>query len=281
MDSFFGSVRPGKEVTLGDLSAELPALYFRDDCFLLFFTADYDEVKALMPSDLLHPVPLPGSTALVGFVAFNYIETSIGPYGEVAVIVPSAHRRQPPPPIIPAILEGAYPGFGSLVIHLPVTGTPFRDGGRLGWGYPKFVADMVFTITPEFMECRMSEEDRHILTLRVARRGFAMRDRKPIITYSVLDGALIKTTIPQRASFRTALYPRQSFLKLGEHPVAESIRRLRLSPRPLLSRYYLERSAILPEGEIIERGVRPLDGYRGTARAGDHRVVYLEKNSGR
>ncbi|RLB77210.1 MAG: hypothetical protein DRH06_04275, partial [Deltaproteobacteria bacterium] len=34
---------------------ELPILYFRDDLFLLFYTADYNKVKALMPSDKLHP----------------------------------------------------------------------------------------------------------------------------------------------------------------------------------------------------------------------------------
>ena len=43
---------------------------------------------------------------------------------------------------------------------------------------------------------------------------------------------------------------------------------LHLEPTPLRSRYLLEHSFALPEGEVIERDVPPLDGYFGTMR--DH-----------
>jgi hypothetical protein len=211
---------------------------------------------------------------MVGIVAFNYIDTTIGPYGEVAVVVPAVYSASPPPVLIPTILESRYPEFGMLVMHLPVTTTVARDAGRHEWGYTQFVADMHFAITPEFMECRMSEKDQHILTLRVARSGIAMRDKKPLVTFSVKEGNLLKTTIPQRCTARSAIKPKESFLQLGDHPVSESIQALGLSERPFRSRYYLERSGILPAGRIIERGVRPLDGYANKKRKGKHTVVY-------
>jgi len=276
MSKFFASSRPGRTVSHGQAVFELPVLYFRDDFFCLFYTADPRKVKARMPSDRLHPVLLTSGKAMVGIAAFNYLETTIGPYGEVAVVIPAVYRSSPPPYLAPALMEARYPGFGLLVVHLPVTKTVARDAGRGEWGYTKFVANMRFTISPEFMESRLSGEVSHMLTLRVARKGFVMKDRKPLVTYSVRRNNLIRTRIPQRGLYRINIMPRGSNLVLGNHPVSDSIRGLGLAARPFLSRYYLERSAILPSGVVVERGVRTLEGYYGKECEGEHRVVYAQ-----
>ncbi len=274
-EGFFSSTRPGEKVSYGCANFELPILYFHDDLFGLLFDADIGKVRALMPSDRLHPVRLPGGRAIVGIFAMNYYETTVGPYGELAVAVPVVHGPRPPLPLIPLIMEANYPGCGLLILHLPVTTLMARDGGRGAWGFTKFTSDMVFTLTPEFMECRLSEEGTHILTLRVARHGIAIRDRKPLITYTVKEERLIRTVIPQKGSQRMAFRPNNSSLELGDHPVAQSIRELGLSDRPLISRYYMERCGILPKGEVIEEGVRPLEGYYGRDRDGMHATRYM------
>lgn len=275
MTSFFSTAPASRQATHGVATFDIPALYFRDDAFGLFYTVDFERVQKLMPTRSLHPVRLPGNRAALGFVAFNYIDTSIGPYGEVAVVVPVVHGDKTPSALLPLLLESRYPGFGSLVLHLPVTTMTARDAGRGEWGYTKFTADMAFTITPEAMECVLEEGGHHILTLKVARKGIFIRDRKPLITYSVLNNDLIKTTIPQTGAFRMDLGPKQSSLQLGTHPVADSIRALGLAATPLISRCYVERNAILPSGEIVESGVASLDGYIGTDGDREHRVSYL------
>ena len=277
MAAFFDGTRPGKTVTHGKSTFDLPILYFRDDMFALFFTCDLQKARALMPSDKLHPVAVSGRRATLAVVAFNYIDTSIGPYGEVGVIVPAVYGTKPAPMLVPGVIESKYPGFGALVMHLPVTKMTARDAGRGEWGYTKFVADMHFTNTPEYQEIRMFEQKQHIMTMRVMRQGICLRDRKPIITLSVKNGQLIKTTIPQKGTCRTSLRPKDSFLELGDHEMAQSIRDLEISSRPLQSRYYVERSGILPSGEVLETGVRPLDGIKGKDRKGKHEVVYTKE----
>lgn len=276
MTGFFSSTRPGEKVDLHGRELELPALYFRDDLFMLFLTADPGKVKALMPSDNLYPVLMPRGRTLLGVACFNYIETSLGPYGEVGLVVPVVYGKQPSK-FLPLLQESRYPNFGTLVLHLPVTNTLARDGGRMGWGYTKFVADMRFTMTSEYMEVRMAEEDRHILTARVERRGFTKRDTKPVVTYTVLNEELIKTVIPQVGTCRVCVRPKNSFIQWGDHEVARGMMDLDLSPRPLMTRYYMERSAILPLGKVVEKNVRPLDGYFGCDRDGVHEVKYMEQ----
>jgi hypothetical protein len=161
-----------------------------------------------------------------------------------------------------------------LVAHLPVTRLAARDAGRGQWGYTKFVADMRFGVSPESCAVRMRQGDRHILSMRVERRGVAVRDRRPLVTYSVKNGALIRTTIPQVGTYRFGRAGGGSRLELGDHPVADSIRELGLSQTPFMARCYLERSAILPAGDEVETGVRPLDGFRGEEREGRLEVEY-------
>ncbi len=281
MSTFFASARPTTTVTHGQATFDLPVLYFRDDAFIVFYTADPEKIREILPSDHLHPVLLPGKRAMAGIAAFNYIDTSIGPYGEIGMIVPVVYGPKPPPVLWPAVMESRYPGFGALVLHLPVTKTIARDAGRGEWGYTKFIADMHFSITPEYMECCMMEGNRHILTMHVSRRGIALRDRKPLVTYSVLNGNLIKTVIPQTGAYRQSITPQDTHVDFGDHPVADTFRGLQPGWRPILSRYYLERNAILPSGKIIEENVRPLDGYPGDNREGRHRVSYLETDASR
>ncbi len=280
MEPFFSGSRPGKQTTVGGIKFDLPILYFRDDAFALFYTADPVKVKALLPSDRLFPVTVSKGKALFGVACFNYIDTTIGPYGEVGIVVPAMLADKKPPHFIPALREAYDPRFGTVVLHLPVTNTAARDGGRGIWGYTKFVADMKFTITPEYLECRLAEGKKHILTTRVARRGFIKRDYRPIASFSVKDKKLIQTTIPQVGTARNSLFPEGSFLELGDHEIMGPIKELGLSKKPLLSRYYLERSAILPAGKVVEENVREMEGYRGTDRVGEHTVIYLgeEKN---
>jgi len=42
------------------------------------------------------------------------------------VFIPVVHGRRPLP-LLPALMEASYPGFGNLVLHLPVTGLKPRD----------------------------------------------------------------------------------------------------------------------------------------------------------
>lgn len=274
MTDFFMDCRPGKRETRGKATFDLPILYFRDDAFLLFYTADYERARQLMPSDRLYPVMVSPKRTLLGVVAFNYIDTSIGPYGEVGIVLPVVYGKRPPLPVLPGLLEAKYPGFGMLVLHLPVTKETARDAGRGIWGYTKFVSDMRFRHTPEYLQCRLSEKDESILTLRVARRGMLLKDERPLVTYSVKQGDLIRTRIPQRGIYRMSLNPKGSFLELGNHRAANTIKQLGISKHPVQSRYFLERSGILPEGEVVESSVRPLEGLRGTDYQGTHTVVY-------
>ncbi len=275
---FFSGTRPGRKVKYGKASFELPVLYLRDDFFGLYFTADVRKVRGILPSERIHPVTMPNGRAIVVILAYNYIDTTIGPYGEVPVVIPVLYDKKHLPftGFVPALGQADYPGFAVLVMHLPVTKIEARDAGRGEWGYTKFIADMRFDITPEFLQCSMAEGEEHILDLRVMRRGFHVRDDKPLVTLSVKENRLIRTVIPQKGVMRVSLATRGSFVKFGTHAMARSIQALDLAERPFMASFYTERAAILPSGAVIEEKVRPFEGYRGRDRKAKHVTRYTQ-----
>jgi hypothetical protein len=229
------------------------------------FHADAEAVQAVLPSSDLHPVTLPSGRAVVGIAAFNYFETTCHRYGEVSITPVCTYGHQAPP-LLPLLLEARYPGFGAFVLHMPVTSLGARDGGRVPWGYTKFVADMDFERRPAYQRVRMEEDGAHILTLTVQQRGLPLKDNRPMVTYSVLGGQVLKTVIPSRAVYQLGFLPGSGSLELGDHLIADQLRDLDLSLTALVTKNYLSRSGVLPRGEPVGPAERPYTGYRGQQR---------------
>lgn len=254
-----------KGVDVGSATTDLPYMYYRDDCFLGLFSAEAEAVRAVLPSGKLHPVTLPGGRAVVGVVAFNYLETSSERYGEM-VISPVCTYGHQAPPLIPLLLEARYPSFGGFVLHMPVTSIIARDSGRVIWGYAKFVADMDFEKRPAYQRVRMYEDGAHILTFTVQQRGLPLKDNRPLVSYTVHGDQVLKTVVPSRAVYQLALRPGSGTLELGDHPLADQLRELGISSTAFLTKNYLARSGILPSGQPVGRAERPHTGYRGQQR---------------
>lgn len=252
-----------RSVDVGSAHIDLPIRHYRDDRFLGVFSADYEAVREVLPSQELSPARLWSGRAAIVVAAFNYLDTSIGPYGEVGIAVPCIYNRYAPP-VVPMVLENKYPGWGGFLLYLPVTTHLAHDAGRSIWGYPKFVADMAFQNRPAYQRVRLAEGGAHILTMTIRQSGIAtVEDNRPLITYSVLDRKLIKTTVPSRGLYQLGVASGLGILELGNHEISRQLRGFDISTDAMLTRNYLRGYAILPAGTPVGTVARPYRGYAG------------------
>ena len=138
-DAFFQVPRSRHETSAGEV--ELPIFYYDIDLIEAFFWCNLPAACRALDGTDLEPALRFASRCMVGFAAFDYRDTSIGPYGEVAIAIPVLRRNQPRPrfPWLDLLRPPDDRKVGFRVVELPVTTEAARAAGREIWGYPKFV----------------------------------------------------------------------------------------------------------------------------------------------
>ena len=275
---FYDWQGPHSRFTAGDLQGTLPIYYHDNDVFSSVHTASYEAVLATLPTNVLQPARWVDGRALVAIFAFRYHTITwtagdgtigrLAPYGEVSVsalvTTGSAPRALP-------LLRRRVGGY---VLQLPVTTAEARDGGLIVHGFPKFVADMDFEEQPDLRRVQVSEGGSSILTLTVRPRGPVLVERRPLVAYTTQTDKLLKTVIPVLAHMQIRPGGRAGELLLGEHEVADGLRRLEISPAPLAIISCLDHRSILPAGRPIGPA-RAYHGYAGADRKfGRYTVSY-------
>jgi len=231
---------------------KLPVFYPDASSIAAVFTASTSVVRRHLPHPGLHLVELVPGRCLVGFTAFEYRASDIGPYNEVSIGFPITfgHRSIPGLDLVTSLARRT---FGGYVWQLPVTTERARYGGVQLYGYPKFLADIELRTAGGWVECVLRADGEPILTLRVrqgpARSGRVTRYK----TISMKDGVPLATNIYvlPHAMFET--FDRSAAtLELGtRHAVCEALRAIGLGARPLLSQH-------IPSSESILFGPRNL-----------------------
>ncbi len=272
-ESFFDVPRQNASTSVGDV--ELPILYFDGFSGTALFDVDPAVAREVLATFLMEtpaeadltflPVQREG-TATAAITFYDYRDTSIGPYREVALALLVVPRR---------IATGdelgrgdamtgsdAKPGF--CILDLPVT-TPLAEAaGRELWGYPKFLAGVDVDVADgcDFRGQLRDERGDVILELagRAGESTGETKEGRDVVTYSSQaqgqesDMQLLSTTITTACDY-TALLPGTLALQVGEskHPMATRLRELGLGGRtPLRWQTTSTFRARLPLGQVVD-----------------------------
>jgi hypothetical protein len=229
---------------------QLPILY--RDAFLAagVFSAPTARVRELLPSLDLVPLEKWRGRSLVGFAAFSYRDTTIGPYNELGIVVPVKFRPASRSRIVPALRMASTLSFDLFVWKLPVTAEAALTAGVEVWGYPKSMAEITFEERPGQVVCRLAQEGEQVLALSVRRRNPSLKTYLEFNTYSVKDGRLLWTPVRGLSTgMARSFMPGAARLDLGGHPLSEQLRDLELSNRATLALYAPRLQAVLPAAE--------------------------------
>lgn len=240
-----------------------PTAIHRIASFQTVHLAAFESVRAVIPTDALHPVRWLDGRALVFVAAMRHQDVTASfdsgepfispPYGEVSVGV--MVTRRPAPRGLP-VFGRSLRGF---VLHMPVTTAIAAESGRLLLGSPKFVSDMDFVEEPLRRAVTVSEGDREIMTVQVRPSGLVTVNRAPVIIYSVLDGQLLESTVRFFGHRQTMIGSASGHVHLGDHPVADELRGLAVDTAPLMAANYLEARMLFGAGVPVATA----DEYRG------------------
>jgi hypothetical protein len=233
----------------------LPVFYYENSSMSAIYTASTDKVRKLLPKEEMHPIEVFPGRCLAAFTAFEYRDTDIRPYNEFSVSFLITYGKKSVPGL-KVLSQMSSRHFSTYVWQLPVTTEIARVGGVDMYGYPKFLADIVWTRTNDWVECRLSEQGRHILTL-----GGKMLPAKPCghfkyTTYSVKNGIpLVANVLINPLEFAQSRNKKDAKLTLGDaHAICDALHGIELSPNPLMYQYLPNMEAILFGGRNMVDG---------------------------
>lgn len=228
------------DLGLGDRRVTLPIFYYDGSVIGAFFPARLRALRALMPDPRMSPARLAPGVGVVGVMCFEYRDTDIGPYNELAVSVALNEPRFLPNVPGRALLSGLRRGqLHGWVHHLPVTTEIARVGGITLYNYPKFIGRIEFEESATQRLCRLSEGHEHILTLTGERIATPHSRQLQLFSHLWMDRQ------PQSSEFKlnamemaTSIRPGAASLELGKgHPIADELTGLLLSRRPIQYHY--------------------------------------------
>lgn len=244
---FFDGVTQS-DVMIAGQPAKVPIFYYDGTATSAVFAARLGALRRLMPDPRFSPARLAPGLGAFAITCFEYRDTDIGPYNELAISVvlnePWFLPNLPGRALIASLRRRQ---LHAWVHHLPVTTEIARAGGVDFYNYPKFIAGIDFQESEERRVCRLSEGAEDILTLSGERIATPRSEQFQLFSHLWMDRQ------PQSSEFKinaiemgVSLSPQAATLELGErHPIARELADLIVRRRPLQYQYLASFEGIL------------------------------------
>jgi Acetoacetate decarboxylase (ADC) len=228
------------DAALDGEAVKLPIFYYEGSAISAIFAARLKALRELMPDPRFSPARLAPGVGTVAVTCFEYRDTDIGPYNELAISVPlnepSSAPNLPGQALVGSLRRRQ---LHAWVQHLPVTTEIARLGGVELYNYPKFIGGIDFEQTESRRTCRLSEGQEHILTLSGSLIATPRKERFQLFSHLWMDQQ------PQGSEFKInasamgmSLSRGAAELELGtRHPIARELRSLLHSQRPIQYQY--------------------------------------------
>jgi Acetoacetate decarboxylase (ADC) len=232
---FFEGV-PQVDATLAGEAAKLPIFYYDGTAQTAVFPARLGALRRLLPDPRFVPARLAPGLGAVAVTCFEYRDTDLGPYNELAITI--VLNNPPFASNLPgrALLAGLRSKqLHAWVHHLPVTTEIARVGGVDLYNYPKFVGSIDYEEGTGRRSCRLGEGDEHILTLDGPLVDTPRSSELQLFSHLWMDRQ------PQESEFKLniiasgrSLRSGAARLELGErHPIARELASVLVSRRSI------------------------------------------------
>jgi len=189
--------------------------------------APAERIRALLPSQRLKPYRITPWHSTMSITTYQYRQSDIGPYNEVAISVPVTLDEETP--LFTGSLRRMPRMLMSYTHHLPVTTEIAREVGAEFAGYPKFVADIEFTEEDNWLTCELRADGQKVLKLSGRKLELKQAPRFRMSPLTFRRGYILRSEfVLSEREMGTSKSAADVKLELGEHQIAEELIELNL-----------------------------------------------------
>jgi hypothetical protein len=236
-DPFFKDT-PKKTLDMAGEPIEFPILYYDLRMIHVVFNVKNSAIKKLVPHSNYKPIEIWPGTGMLGITAFEYFDTSIGAYNEIAISIPIKFPPSLTFPRLTAISMMRKKLFSVYIHHLPVTTEIALKGGIYFWNHPKFLSEISFKDEGQNLEVILKEKGEMILKLKSRKLPLNRSSRLTFYTYSIKDRVVMRGLVEGRApKIGETTLGSGAELELGNHRISKELAELNLSKRARVGMY--------------------------------------------
>jgi hypothetical protein len=229
-DDLFFKDTPRKTLDMEGRPVEFPILYYDLRCLIAIFTARTSALRKILPHQDFKPIEMLPGTGMVGITAFEYHDTSIGPYNEIAITVPIKFPSGFVFPGLTAISMIRRNVFPVYIHHLPVTTELALKAGTYFWNYPKFLSEITFQDTGDRLDVTLRENGILILKMHASKLEAKRSGKIEFHTYSVKGDTIMHGLVDGWApQLGTVMSGNVARLELGDHRISKELAGLGIS----------------------------------------------------
>lgn len=199
------------------------------------FLVDAKVARELVDVPGIEPAEFLPGKAMLSLAMVDYRDNDLGDYHEfsIAFFVREAKARRGLPYVgaWTRMLKG---DVATYIRHLPVDQSFTCEAGRTIWGFPKTVQEVDIAYADGRATCRLVMDGKLVLQMSVPRGGEKELPESELLTYSVVDSQTCKTPFTSSCSGFGVTGGGKTEIELGDHPIAEELRRLGLPKKPLM-----------------------------------------------
>lgn len=203
-------------------------LFYQDIRFMsVTILAPLKEIRSILPSPRLKPYRITPWHGALSISAYQYRESDLEPYNEVAIGVPVTIDKETP--VFTGILRKMPPSPMSFSRHLPVSTEIAREVGVEFAGYPKFIADIKFVDEDEWLICELNAKGQNVLEIHGRKLSLKWHPRYRVSPITFRREHILRSefVISERA-MGTSSGRGDVRLELGKGAIAEELRNLKL-----------------------------------------------------
>ncbi len=206
---------------------QLPVFYQNIRFMTLSLLASIEGIKSILPSNRLKPYRISPWHGALSISVYQYQESDLGPYNEVAISVPVTIDVDTP--LFTGSLRKLPKSPMAYNHHLPVTTEIAREVGAEFAGYPKFLADISFTDEGDWLTCELNADGQNILMFsgrKLQLKSFP-RFRMSPITYR--RGYILRSEfVISERKMGSSTDQGDVRLEFGDHKIARELKDLKL-----------------------------------------------------
>ena len=223
----------------------LPIFYTDASLLGCIYLIEPSRARAMLEGGPFEPLLFFGK-AMVQLVVFEYRESSIGSYNELALAIEVKLRGRTTSPLRALLAPRRGDDHGSHIVNLPVTTEAACAAGKELWGFPKYVT----TIDTDFGERSVRATLGGELEIEFGPPGFMRTPGPPLVAISIHDGRVLRTVVD--TDHMLSWGGKATIRIVGEGPTAANVERLGLeASKPFLVFRTPRMRSILPLGKDV------------------------------